>query len=156
MRIVVFSDTHGDISQCVRVLKTLIGVDMVIHAGDHAQDAEHLSVLFPQIPVHYVRGNCDMSAAPGELVIEAAGKRIFVTHGHLYNVKRERNYETLAEKVKEEHCDLGIFGHTHVGYDSNCGRYTLLNPGSIRYFGTYGIVEIEDDVLRAAILSLTF
>lgn len=153
MRIVVFSDTHGDITLCERVLNSLVGVDMVLHAGDHARDAEHLAARFPSIPVKFVRGNCDLSGAPAELILETAGKRIFMTHGHLYNVKNELAYETLAEKVREAHCDLGIFGHTHLGYDANLGRFSLLNPGSIRYCATYGVVEIEDGVLRTAVLS---
>lgn len=154
MRILVFSDTHGDISQCVRVAKTLVGVDMIIHAGDHARDAEALAEMFPHISVRYVRGNCDLSPAPADAIIEAEGKRIFLTHGHLYNVKNEREYDTLTKKVKSEHCDLGIFGHTHIGYDANFGTFSLLNPGSIRYCSTYGVVEIEAGILRTAVLSV--
>ncbi len=153
MRILVFSDTHGDIQLCSKIVKTLVGIDMIIHAGDHARDAENLAAAFPEIPVVFVRGNCDLSAAPAERIVEAAGKRIFVTHGHLYNVKNERDYATLAKKVQAEHCDLGIFGHTHMGYDANCGRFSLLNPGSARYMSTYGVVEIEDGRLKTAVLS---
>lgn len=154
MRILVFSDTHGDISQCIRLVNTLTGINMIIHAGDHAQDAENLAAEFPNIPVRFVRGNCDISSAPCELIIEAEEKRIFLTHGHLYNVKNEFAFETLAEKVKSINCDLGIFGHTHLGYNANLGRFSLLNPGSIRYCSTYGVVEIDHGKLRTAVLAV--
>ena len=81
MRILIFSDSHGEISLCTSVI-TKIGADMIIHAGDHATDAERLSSIFSEIPVKYVKGNCDFSSAPSELDIALAeNKKIYVTHG---------------------------------------------------------------------------
>lgn len=151
MRILVFSDTHGHLDRCERLLLTIPEVDMVLHAGDHAKDAEELEQKFPNILFHYVRGNCDFSPAPGEELLETDGKRIFLTHGHCYHVKYDPSYETLLEKARDEHADLAVFGHTHIPYNQHCGDLILLNPGSLTYSGTYGVVEIEEGKLRAAI-----
>lgn len=154
MRILVFSDTHGDITRCAWLLRTIIGVDMVLHAGDHARDAEALAALFPEIPVEYVRGNCDGNVTVSEQVVEVCGKRIFLTHGHLYRVKTDYEYSTLVSKTREEGYDLTVFGHTHVGYNNNFGGFSLLNPGSIKYDATYGVIEIENGQLRTALCAL--
>ncbi len=151
MRILVFSDSHKDIDSCAAVCKRLIGIDMIIHAGDHASDAEALAGLFPDIPVKFVSGNCDFAKAPQELIIEAAGKRIFLTHGHNYNVKSEENYTTLYYRALSLECDCAVFGHTHIGVNDTNGKFTLLNPGSIKYSRTFGVIEIEDGVLKTAI-----
>ena len=154
MRILVFSDSHTDLSSCIRVLDSIIGVDLVLHAGDHARDAALLARTFPDLPVEYVRGNCDHADAPAEKVIEVSGKRIFLTHGHLFNVKSEANYDTMAARTLAEGCDLGVFGHTHREFSGESGGVALLNPGSIRYGKTYGVIEIIDGFLRTAVIPM--
>ena len=151
MRILVFSDTHGQLDRCRRLLRTIPEVDMALHAGDHAQDAEILEKDYPGILFHYVRGNCDFSSAPGESVIEADGKRIFLTHGHCYHVKYDEKYQAILQKARKEKANLAVFGHTHIPYDQHYGDLILLNPGSLTYSGTYGVVEIENGKLRAAV-----
>ena len=100
MRILVFSDTHREISPCIKVLGNIIGVDMVLHAGDHIDDAKELCRMFPEITFEYVPGNCDFSAADSEVIIEAEEKKIFLTHGHRYSVKTDENYSLLKERAK--------------------------------------------------------
>lgn len=151
MRIIVFSDSHREVAPCIRVIKNLIGVDMILHAGDHSHDAKQIAAEFPDIPVKYVVGNCDFDSAPSEMVIEAEGKRIFLTHGHNYNVKNELSYSSVCKKALSENCDCVVFGHTHIPHCSVNGSLSILNPGSIRSMGTYGVIEIEDGKLRTAI-----
>jgi hypothetical protein len=124
---------------------------MIVHAGDHAQDAQELARLFSDIPINYVLGNCDFADAPKELVFTAGGKRIFLTHGHLYNVKNDLEYSCILERAKELGCNCAVFGHTHQGLCNIKDGITLLNPGSIRYGKTFGVIEIEDGKLRAAV-----
>lgn len=151
MRILVFSDSHHDCKICADVINRIIGVDMILHAGDHAEDAKRLSRLFPEIPLHFVAGNCDFDGGAKESVIEADGKKIFLTHGHLYRVKNELEYTSLFERAKALGCDCAVFGHTHLGLCEVRGGITLLNPGSIRYGRTFGVIETEDGKLRAAV-----
>lgn len=151
MRILVFSDSHKDIRRAAAVIRNIVGVDMVLHAGDHASDAAELARGFPDIDFRYVCGNCDFSAAPGELIIDADGKKIFLTHGHEYAVKYEYDYRTLLHKAEELGCDCAVFGHTHEGYNDATHGVVLLNPGSIKYGATYGIIEIENGILKTAV-----
>lgn len=151
MRIIVFSDTHRDISPCIKVLGNIIGIDMVLHAGDHLDDAKELCRMFPEFDFEYVPGNCDFSVADSEVVIEAEGKKIFLTHGHGYSVKTDESYTQLKERAKALGCDCAVFGHTHISVSDNSGEITLLNPGSIKQSGTYGVIEIENGVLKTAV-----
>lgn len=154
MRILVFSDTHTQLEGCIKTIENIIGVDMIIHAGDHSNDAQKLSQIFPDIPVKCVRGNCDLSSAPNELVTEVLNKRIFLTHGHLYNAKLESDYKTLKNRGIEQNCDIVVFGHTHIPYNENLGNIILLNPGSAKYTKTYGVIEIENGKLKSAVLDM--
>ena len=156
MRILVFSDSHKNTSRCAAVIRNLVGIDMILHAGDHCSDAEELAHEFPEIPMKYVRGNCDFSAAPQELVIEAEGKKILLTHGHAYAVKYECDCRSLLERAKECGCDCAVFGHTHEGLCDASRGVVLLNPGSIKYGGTYGVIEIEDGKLKAAVCDASY
>lgn len=153
MRILVFSDSHRDISRCIKAVNNLIGVDMLLHAGDHAEDAKRLQNAFPDIPVTFVSGNCDFSSAPKETVFTADGKKIFLTHGHIYNVKNDYGFSSLLSRAAALGCDCAVFGHTHEPLCDVRNGITLLNPGSIRYSGTYGVIEIEKGRLRAAVLN---
>ena len=154
MRILVFSDTHGMIDSCISTVGRIGTVDMILHAGDVSSDAEDLSYIFPDIPVRYVCGNCEMSRIQHELLIEAEGKRIYLTHGHLHNVKYEAGYSTLIKKAKDENADIAVFGHTHKPLCQNLGDLILLNPGSVRYGSTYGVIEIENGKIGTAVLDM--
>ena len=154
MRILVFSDTHGMIDSCISTVGRIGTVDMILHAGDVSSDAEDLSYIFPDIPVRYVCGNCEMSRIQHELLIEAEGKRIYLTHGHLHNVKYEAGYSTLIKKAKDENADIAVFGHTHNPLCQNLGDLILLNPGSVRYGSTYGVIEIENGKIGTAVLDM--
>lgn len=156
MRILVFSDTHHNTDGCIRVIENLkqFGIDMILHAGDCNSDAEDLSYIYPEIPLKYVQGNNDFSKVPNDLLIEADGHKIFLTHGHGYRVKAEMDfYDTLVKKAKELGADCAVFGHTHEPYCYVRNGVRLLNPGSIKYGGTYGVIEIEDGKLRADVIA---
>ena len=85
MRVIVCSDSHGSFEPLQRAAK-MFEADLVIHLGDHASDAARLSREI-EIPVEYVRGNCDATGAPEEKLLNLEGKKILITHGHRYHVK---------------------------------------------------------------------
>ena len=153
-RILILSDSHGDTNRCINIINKFENqLDAIIHAGDCVRDAEDLTYNFPDIPIHYVRGNNDIfTTAPSDLIVETGGVRIFITHGHDYRVKYELRYTTLAEKAKSVNADLCVFGHTHIPYTDFVGSMTIINPGSIRFGGTYAIAEIENGKVKTAIL----
>ncbi len=152
-RILIFSDTHGYINDCVELINRF-KPDAVIHAGDCARDCEDLMSVFPETAIYGVSGNNDFYAQlPNEISTEICGKKVFVTHGHAYRVKYESNYRTLAARAQECGAQLCVFGHTHIPYNDNNGRMIVLNPGSIRFGGTYGICEIDENTMRTDIIA---
>ena len=151
-RILIFADTHGYINNCIKIIdKTM--PDMIIHAGDIVRDAEDIMAIYPDIPLYCVRGNNDFSQRfPDSLTLVVDGKTIFVTHGHEYSVKYESSLSSLECKARKVNADLCIFGHTHTPYSDIRGSLTILNPGSSRFTGTYGICEIENGKMKTCIL----
>lgn len=152
MRILAFSDTHGRIGDCIKVLNTVRGVDMVLHAGDRAADAEALAQRFSSIEFWYVSGNNDFySNAPKNRIIDAGGVKIFLTHGHYERVKRD--FSALAAKARLAGADLAIFGHTHIPYYGYENGMRLLNPGTFGYSPkSYAVIEITSGGLKTAII----
>lgn len=142
-RIVVFSDTHRSIDNCIRVLDNLIGVDMIIHLGDHVTDAESISYLYPDIELIKIRGNNDFDfSTPCETIVECGGIKLFCCHGHMYSQK------SLFNIARDEGCSVILRGHTHISAIITQDGITLLNPGSISRprdaHCSYGIIEIDD------------
>lgn len=151
MRILVFSDSHTDVGICSSLIKKLPQADMIIHAGDHISDARKLEQIFPDIQFKYVAGNCDSPLMQQDLTFLSGGKKFFLSHGHRYCVKFDYDYHTLCEKALSEQADITIFGHTHVPYCQYHSKLLLLNPGSIKYGHTFGIIEIENGKTSADI-----
>lgn len=154
-RILVFSDTHGNIDGCIDIIKKTPSVSAVLHAGDCVRDAEGLEAAFPSLKIYYVKGNNDFfTRAPSSMLIPIDGKRIYLTHGHEQRVKYEFHYTTLANRGEDVNADLVVFGHTHEPYTGYIGKMTLLNPGSALFTRTYAVVEIENGKLKTAILDI--
>jgi putative phosphoesterase len=156
MKILVISDTHGDISKAEKVIKANKGTDMVIHLGDYFRDAQKLAGLFPGIHFEYIYGNSDfmIGGVPAEKILDLYGKRIFITHGHRYSVKWD--YNKLFKKAEELNADIVLFGHTHIPDMVKNGKVCILNPGSTSdprggIKGAYAIIEIENGVLSPRI-----
>ena len=83
-------------------------------------------------PVEAVRGNNDyFSPLPQEQIIEIAGKRIFMTHGHYYYVVA--GLEHLIREAKGRDVDIVMFGHIHRPVIRQEGALTVINPGSLSF-----------------------
>lgn len=126
MRILVFSDTHGNIENCVKVSNQIVGVDLIIHLGDMKSDALKIEKI-TGIKVEYVMGNNEFSYGKTTKILEVQNKRIFISHGHTLGVKYDKT--KMAEKTKSVAADIGLFGHTHIPFDLMVGGVRLLNPG---------------------------
>ena len=126
MRILVLSDTHGNLSRLDAVLRGAGTPDAIIHLGDHASDAAKIAKR-TGIPVLSVRGNCDYDDdVPSEAVFSFEDVRLFCTHGHLY-------WDETALRYRAE--ELGrqavLHGHTHIPALDYDGTVLDLNPGSL-------------------------
>ena len=142
MRILVLSDTHGDFRSMMEAVRRQPNAEMIIHCGDGREQIEELQAAVPDIPVVAVRGNCDWSSKlPDTQTVTVCGKTIFVTHGHLYQVKFTPYH--LACAAREQGADIACFGHTHCAMNEYDDGLYLLNPGSCHGYGaSYGIIDI--------------
>lgn len=147
MKVLVFSDSHGDITRMKEVIERTSGIEMVIHLGDLVKDAEKIRDIYKELKIEYIAGNNDwFSVIPKEKVLNIEGKRIFITHGDIYGVKN--NYSRIIKKGQELGVDLVLFGHTHLPYENYVDNLILINPGSITLpvsssGPTYCILEIS-------------
>jgi len=141
MKILVMSDTHGD-SDVIDVVKEHVGsVDAIFHCGDSELDLQHSSLEGVQV----VLGNCDMdSSIPIEVNTTVKGTHIFMTHGHLFQVKS--TLMSLNYRAQELKAQLVLFGHSHVLGAELINGVLFVNPGSLkvprgRKEKSYAIIE---------------
>lgn len=150
MKILVFSDSHGNIINIKKVIEKInSNIEAVIHLGDNISDAYEIEMLYPKIKLYSVLGNCDFNEfGEDEQIIDINNKKIFISHGHRYNVYEGSKY--LYERAKQLNADICLFGHTHRPYINKDSDIIIMNPGSIsRPRGTdicsYGIIDISSD-----------
>lgn len=156
MKILVLSDSHGNIDNMVRAVEASTP-RMILHLGDCWRDGERLHELFPRIPFEQVPGNCDFRPSePAERLLFLEDKRILICHGHTYGVKQ--SLLSAGYAAEEQNLDLFLFGHTHRPLVDKRGKTLFLNPGSIgnplRPF--YGIVTILNGSLDGRTVPLEY
>ena len=160
MKILVLSDTHRRDDRFLRVMEQEAPVDMIIHAGD-AEGSEDYFEQIAGMPLLYVSGNNDYSSlAPRTMVFPIGTHRVFLTHGHLFQVSS--SLRTLEQEARGRHCDVAIYGHTHIPViRRETDGLLVLNPGSLAYprqagyRPTYLILTLEEDgTLTAALHEL--
>ena len=145
MRIVVFSDSHGDIFQAIEVVRRNEREKIFVFLGDGADELETLREMYPHKEFIGVRGNCDFFChLPDEYMMDSGGVKLLCTHGHLYSVKYST--EKLGESARKKGATVSLYGHTHkalVKYDD--GLY-LVCPGSVSRpadrYPTYATIDI--------------
>ena len=151
MKIVVVSDTHGRIEEFVDEVKNFKKVDLIIHLGDYVEDGLNIENK-TGIRTVMVKGNGDFfyPEYKEDDILEIEGKRIFLTHGHRYNVRY--GIDNLLYKGEEVKADLILFGHTHVSTFFEESGIIVMNPGSpsmprgLSRKKTFGIIDIRDKI----------
>lgn len=129
MKILVISDTHGDIKRAVNLVNSIKVIELIIHCGDNKRDAEKLAERFPDIEVIAVGGNCDMHMGVDFTIVDTEAGDIFVTHGHDYGVNH--NLSDIVEAAKDYDCKAMCFGHTHKPLCVEHDGVLIVNPGSL-------------------------
>ena len=150
MKIVVMSDSHGKEENIDKVIAQHQDADMLIHLGDICGDEDYLEAVCPY-PVIMVAGNCDsyMCGLPGERIIDIAGKKCLLTHGHSFNVGRDRIQ--LIERARDTGASVAMYGHTHRPFYEKEKDLITLNPGSLCYprqqgrKPSYMLMQIDDN-----------
>lgn len=156
-KILLVSDSHGR----PWIFKSILyqfgeKADALFFCGDGMADLvsvleeavfdEELAKFLPDV-LYFVQGNGDSSTMqllakqrillniPREISAVVAGKKIFMTHGHSYDVYfGTRN---LAAAGKEKDADLIFYGHTHLASIQKKKilekEMIVLNPGSCSF-----------------------
>ena len=159
MKVLVISDTHGNIENAKSVLNQVIpeGVKTVLHCGDYISDARLIEKFYPQVEVYGVYGNCDVGfgGAYSE-VITLEGVSIYMSHGHKYGVKWG-DYDEVAIDAIAHEATVAICGHSHEAYLKKNQGILIMNPGSLTLprdsrYPSYGILELEDGQVKEASL----
>ncbi len=160
MKYMLLSDIHGSLSRLNIVLDIYRRerCDMLLLLGDilnygprnglpEGLDArgvaDALNPLADEIVA--VRGNCDSEVDQMLLrfpmmgdyaILVDEGRKIFLTHGHIYN----------KENMPPGHFDAIIYGHTHLWELSRAQSQIICNTGSITFpkggrVPTFGIMD---------------
>lgn len=155
MKILVLSDSHASL----RFMRQAIGTirpDAVIHLGDYYDDAQALAEEYPYIPFHQVPGNCDHYRCPTTvhpvLCYDVGGVRLYMTHGHLHQVKL--TLVRLLADARKMGAQAVLYGHTHCGdcHQEDDGLW-VLNPGSCGSDGgSVGLIRAENGKIMQCVL----
>ncbi len=145
MKLLIMSDTHGDAEVIRQVRDFHTDVEINIHCGDSELPYDH-----PYLDgVYKVRGNCDRldDRFPTEQIFQLNDKKVFVTHGHLFNVKS--SLLSLTYRAKELGATICCFGHSHLLGAELIDDILFINPGSLlkprgRKEKTYIVVEMKE------------
>jgi len=157
MKIGIISDTHGDLINTERAVMDMGDIDLLIHAGDTYRDAMEIKEKFG-LEVIAVCGNTDYSSRTMcETTFEIGDKKIFLTHGHQYDVKYDLT--RLYYRAQEVGADIVVFGHSHIPQYIRENDLIFINPGSVsRPRGgskaTYALLELKEDDMEVKLITL--
>lgn len=144
MKVLLIGDNHGEQGVVDNVYSQSSG-DINIHLGDSEfnYDDTELGHFFR------VQGNCDIDQ---RFPVEEYDKtsNVFLTHGHLYDVKLKRNQ--LAKRAEEYGAKYAVYGHTHIAYAEKVDGVYCINPGSIslpkgEWESSYAILDTDEDIV---------
>jgi uncharacterized protein len=145
-KILIISDSHRWTDEVTEIKsKHQSEVALMIHCGDSELSADHNAMS----GFVTVRGNCDYDQRfKEEVVVDIAGHKILVTHGHLFNVKS--TLIRLYYRAKEMGANIVLFGHSHMLGVEQIDDILFINPGSIklprgRKERTYCVLELNQN-----------
>lgn len=160
MKILLISDTHGQLNETLQILSQHSDADLTVHLGDIGFDLNYVKGC------ELVKGNHDKNwNLPAKRKLKLEGRKALCLHGNIFDdetieevlqmkygeeddlmdICMHTMYKKLAAYAKRKGCDTVFFGHTHHQCWEELDGVTLVNPGSV-CFGTpqsgYAIVEI--------------
>ncbi len=145
----LISDSHGQNQEMIAVVEHFSDVNAIFHMGDIGM-SESLLENSARCLTYIVKGNCDRDfEMPESRLIDFAGKKILMTHGHRY--VDYGGFDSLFYFGEENGADVVLFGHIHRPVLVKAGDMIVCNPGSIsrprQYdgFKTFAILTVDDD-----------
>jgi uncharacterized protein len=146
MKVLILSDSHGLTKELLDIKERHKNdVEFMLHLGDSelSSQSEEMSGF------SVVRGNCDFdSNYPNDMIVLLNGLKVYLTHGHLYNVKM--SLMNLSYRAREVGASIVCFGHSHIAGAELIDDVLFINPGSFRLprmrkERTYVIVEVDNN-----------
>ncbi len=172
-RILICSDSHGKYETLQNIIMQFgkrcdafifcgdIGRDIVLLINN-LQSNKALNKVTPPV-IAYVRGNSDPASLPLGFnkylplppfqTLTAAGKTIFIAHGHNHNVYF--GLQNLGWAAQENNATIAVYGHTHIPMAEKVKDFTFINPGSCNFPRggfppSFAILTIQDTIVDAA------
>ncbi len=150
MKVVIVSDSHGNLGVLKRIVRKEEPFDLMFHLGDGIEEAIRLQKLIG-FNLDGVEGNNDVKGVfTTSLTLRLGKKNCLFTHGHLCDVHRD--LALLVAHAGVSAADLVFFGHTHHYYDGTQRRLRLMNPGSVCNYlteePTYIVLKMEGRELK--------
>lgn len=129
MKVLIISDSHGLEKELFEVFdRHKHEVDAIIHCGD-SELPKKAFLEYKKLLI--VGGNCDYDRTYDlEIYDELNHIKIFITHGHLHNVKFSTT--KLSYRAEELGANLVCFGHSHLAKAFQENEVVYINPGSFR------------------------
>lgn len=146
MKVLILSDSHGLTKELLDIKERHKNdVEFMLHLGDSelSSQSEEMSGF------SVVRGNCDFdSNYPNDMIVLLNGLKVYLTHGHLYNVKM--SLMNLSYRAREVGASIVCFGHSHIAGAELIDDVLFINPGSFRLprmrkERTYVILEVDNN-----------
>ena len=164
MKIVVVSDTHGELDLVDLLIDKLRKErpDLVIHLGDDSPDAkpiEDAGFKVVKVPGVFEDVYKDIKVV-NRVVIKLGSWYVLLTHtpeSHKNDLPIDPKPEELARRKA---IDAIFHGHTHIPRLEEVNGVLYLNPGHLKksdkkgWPATYAVVTIEGNELRAEIRRL--
>ncbi len=164
MRVLVISDSHGEIDNIIQISKVVReeNISKVIHLGDDYDDVNFLikeGIEIERIPGVF-SGYYSEKDIPNRKILEIEGWRVLLTH------TKERHENDLSgdispeDSVKNGAIDIVLYGHTHIPAIAKEGTVYLLNPGHLKatdkkgYQPSFAVLDIEKDNIDITIKRL--
>ena len=138
MKILLISDSHGDLQSLKTIANMHPNMDRYIHAGDSERTIEEIA------PFMSVKGNCDyMSNFPNQIILDTPMGKMMIRHSPYL-----KDYEIDNLKIK-----IYVYGHTHYKHFEKINDVYYINPGSISRprddtKGSYAILEISNSDIK--------
>ncbi|MBQ1827471.1 MAG: YfcE family phosphodiesterase [Erysipelotrichaceae bacterium] len=142
IRAIVMSDSHGNDKAIRKIIADNPDADYYLHCGDFDSDIS----AFPMLTA--VCGNHDEDDGmnlPLERILNICGHRILMLHSHKYVFSLLNYRRIVAEKGRENNCDIVLFGHVHYPLSEIINGIRIINPGSLLF--NYDLVKIGYMVL---------
>ncbi len=142
MKIVIVSDTHGDIASLEKVYLRKQNADVFLHAGDSEAPSNSIA------PFAGVKGNCDayFDEYPKFRLVNTPLGILRIEHHPFSSL-------TQLETLKRDDVKIFVHGHTHKKEATEIDGIYVFCPGSLSYprdseIGSYLVLDIENNSLN--------